>query len=427
MNFSVTIGNMATSLMPGVITRAYADRVLQRTADPDPDTHEVRTSRAGGSNSMARVSDSWPALWRQSLPGLAHIADAVSASAPVRVLAKGAEWMHTTVFYDGLREIVETSSPWESRSAAEAIRSLGRDYIEDAVRRLLRMDEGSDISFRRIAQLGDPAILVLRRIIEAEPNLRVAAINSLYHMSGSPAAGEALGDLMVNYHADVRFAVACVIVRQMTKDGQGSLSSVPAFSGIIPTAFKVYGEFVLATQAQSNGSVRANLLRPYESVYLLINVGHVQREAVIPVLTALLTAPDTSAYLRSEAVLFLFGSGSSAIQGWVESPSQWAREQENPLIRLTYLAYLCERNREQGHSERFERFFGGTDFYVMGSDGAMRLRSGRDWMRHVREFQIAERNGRNDPLVIAAAQTVLDGEEFTYKMAFQAETTGVAT
>lgn len=424
MSFSVTIGNMATSLMPGVITRAYADRVLQDRDEQG--VHEVEMPQVADLPSITRAADSWPALWRQSLPGLARVVDAVSASAPVRALAQGADWLHTAVLYDGLRGIVETHTPWKSKSAALAIGNLGRDYIEDTVRRLLKMDEASDISFRRIAQIGEPAILILRRIIETEPNLRVTAINSLYHMSGSPAAGEALGDLMNHYPADVRFAVARVIVGEMTRPGLGNLRTVPAFRGIIPHAFEVYGEFVLATQAQTKGYARGTLLRPYENMHLLIQGGHVQREAVISVLTALLTAPDTSDYLRTEAVYFLFGSGSSATLGWVKNPSQWAGEQASPLIRLAYLAYLYERNREQGQRERFERFFGGIDVYIVDSHGTLRLRSSRDWMCHVREFQTAERSGWNDPRVIAAAETILGRREFTYGIAFRPVTANAA-
>lgn len=251
-------------------------------------------------------------------------------------------------------------------------------------------------------------------------------------MSGSPAAGLALGDLMDNYPADIRFAVARVIVGQMTKDGHGRLS-IP-FPGITPTAFTAYGEFVLATQAQTKGYARGTLLRSYENVRSLIQDGHVQWEAMIPMLTALLTAPDAHIDLRTEAAQLLFWPGyhSDLTTGRVEDPALWAIRQEDPLLRLAYLANLAEINRpQQNWRNEMEIPHIGQLYGLSGSQiGLVDPRTGiakiypriedRNWLAVVRQFQDWERSGRNDPRVIAAAQTILDGAEFSYEMAFQA-------
>lgn len=397
---------------------------------------ELETTLTDGLPAIIGTTPVSSGLWRASWPRLAWTVDAVAASTPMRALARGADWLHRTVLYDGLREAIQNIQPWadQSRAAARAMAGLGPDYIENAIRRLLANEDDYSRA-GRIAQLGEPAIPILRRIIEAEPKHRTVAIDSLYHM-GLPAT-EVLRDLMTSYSADVRFAVARVIVGNMTCRGSGSLI-VPPFHEIILTAFKVYGEYVSATARGADDYTSRGLLLPYENNYLLTLGGYAHREDVIPVLTALLMNPDMHIDLRMRAAQLLFwfsphsGYRHDLTTGWVEEPTLWAIRQEDPLLRLACLANLYEINQPQGnrrgqivvpHIGQFG-LARGTEIV-----GLVDLQTGicliypkikdYNWLDVVRQFQDWERRGQNDPRVMAAAQTILDGAVFSYEMAFQ--------
>lgn len=431
MNFGITVGRMGTFLVPAEWTEAYAGSHLDRLRLATLKRDE-RLAVGGEEAPVAVPVDARaPTLWsaRSGAELIGRLTPTFRRTGPGRVMVAGAQWVDTSFVYDGLLSLLAANVTRSANAlqAGDGIALLGEAYVDDAVRRILT---SYHFDYRNrswlLADLGDPAIPTLRRIVETDAAHRATAINALI-LVDTPDSAKAIFNLLLSKNDDVRFAVADACVHYICGGGRG-VTRIRSFTpGDYITAFAVYGAYLLARHGSfSNEYERTRALKPYEAIYLLTGSGGViERRSVIPTLVALTLDPRAHADLRTRAAQLLFGFQTANSfgnfhwnMGWVEEPALWACKESDPRLRLAYLATLRGMAPTRAGQLYKDGVEGEGKIVLYGGSALPRVYPEHpDWKAAVRQFLRWEEAGFNDTDVVAAANRILNDEPYTYKEA----------